>query len=278
MLGRGARGAGARTVSTAARPFATAEFLDLDFACATVEQVLAWLAERRAGHAFAYVVTPNVDHMVRLGRAPVAIRAIYAEADLCLCDSRVLARIAGLHGVSLPVVPGSDLVRLAFDRLFAPGDRICLIGGDADTAAALGALYPGIAFVQHVAPMGLLHDADARRRAVDAAASAQARIVLIAVGSPQQELLAWEMRESGRVAGTALCIGASVDFVVGRQVRAPVAMQRVGLEWAWRLIGQPRRMWRRYLVEGPAIFGMARAWARDRRRAAAIPRRGGPLV
>ena len=90
--------------------------------------------------------------------------------------------------------------------------------------------------------------------------------VLLAVGAPQQELLAHEMRASGRVRGTGLCIGAGIDFLVGAQSRAPRLVQRAHLEWAWRLAREPRRLWRRYLVDGPAIFPIAWAWARARRR------------
>jgi exopolysaccharide biosynthesis WecB/TagA/CpsF family protein len=110
--------------------------------------------------------------------------------------------------------------------------------------------------------MGLLRDAPARARAIDFAADAHARIILLAVGSPQQEVLAREMREDGRVTGFGLCIGAAVEFITGEQVRAPRIVQRAGVEWAWRLASQPKRLWRRYLVDGPAIFGMVWRWSR----------------
>lgn len=242
-------------------------FLSLDFDIVELGDVLRWIGGRQGDSPFAYVVTPNVDHMVRLEKAPPALRAAYEEADLCVCDSRVLSRIAGLCDVRLPVVPGSDLIRAALAEVFAPGDRLCLIGGSRADADTLEALHPGIAIVQHSPPMGLLHDSAARAAAIEVAAQAGARAVLLAVGAPQQELLAHEMRLSGRVRGTALCIGAGIDFLVGRQSRAPRAMQRANLEWAWRLMREPKRLWRRYLIDGPAIFPIAWAWARARRRA-----------
>ena len=71
--------------------------------------------------------------------------------------------------------------------------------------------------------------------------------------------------EAGDATGCGLCIGASLDFITGRQRRAPRVVQRLGLEWAHRLASQPGRLWRRYLVDGPKIFRLARRWHRERR-------------
>ncbi|MBU3077187.1 WecB/TagA/CpsF family glycosyltransferase [Sphingomonas quercus] len=241
-------------------------FLDLDFDPLTPEQAEAWLAARGQASPFAYIVTPNVDHMVRLASQPQAIRAAYDDADLCLCDSRVLARLAKLADVALTVVPGSDLVAALFDRVLKPGDRVCLIGGGPDHVTRLGERYPGIVVLHHMPPMGLRTNPAARAAAVDFAARSDARAILLAVGSPQQELLAHEMKADGRVRGTALCIGAGIDFIVGAQVRAPHIVQKAGFEWAWRLASQPRRLAKRYLVDGPAIFPLVWRWKRSRGR------------
>ncbi len=245
---------------------ARTRFLDIDFDLLTPEETLRWIADRDPAAPFGYLVTPNVDHIVRLEKADPAIRAAYDQAELCLCDSRVVSRLAKLAGAQLTVVPGSDLVREVMDRMMAAGDRLCLIGGTPETAAKLRTRYPAVTLLQHVPPMGLLRDASARARAIDFAADARARIVLLAVGSPQQEVLAREMQASGRVTGFGLCIGAAVEFITGEQVRAPRMVQKAGFEWAWRLASQPKRLWRRYLVDGPAIFGMVWRWSRTRQR------------
>ena len=242
------------------------EFLSLQFDRWTPERVRRWLAEREADSPYAYIVTPNVDHMVRLADAPVDVRLAYARADLRLCDSRVLARLAGLAGVGLPVVPGSDLTADLFRTVLRPGDAVCLIGGGDGDAARLTALYPALTVTQHRPPMGLRRNPVARGRAIDEAVAARARVILLAVGSPQQELLAREMADRPDARGTALCIGASIDFLIGTQARAPRIVQRMGAEWAWRLLTNPRRLARRYLVEGPAIFPMIWRWRRARGR------------
>lgn len=244
----------------------TTEFLGLEFHCLTLDDTLAWVAARTAESPFAYVVTPNVDHMIRLPRLSPDLRHAYEDADLRLCDSRVLARLAKMAGVRLTVAPGSDLTRRLLGEVLADGDTVCLIGGTEAHRGRLSALYPRLHFVQHVPPMGLLHDTAARAAAIGAAVVAGARVTLLGVGSPQQELIALEMRRNPRMRGTALCVGASVDFLVGNERRAPALVQRAGLEWAWRLALSPKRLARRYLIEGPAIFPAVWRWSRARRR------------
>lgn len=253
-----------RPTLTGGRP--RAEFLGLWFDMLDVDGALAWLDARSAQSPLAYVVTPNVDHMVRLDDFAPHLRSAYTDADICLCDSRVLGRLAKLVGVDLEVAPGSDLTKALFERGLAEGDTICLIGGTPLHVERLVALYPRFRIVQHVPPMGLLHDATARANAIAFAEATAARVTLLAVGSPQQELIALEARRRGKLRGTALCIGASVDFLAGDERRAPVMVQKAGMEWAWRLASNPRRLAKRYLMDGPAIFPLVSRWAREQRR------------
>lgn len=235
---------------------------DIRFDLLESAQVDAWIAARDANSDFAYVVTPNVDHIVRLDQAGPELRRIYSQADLCLCDSQILRRLAKPLGVRLTLVRGSDLVAALFNDILRTPDRICLIGGRESHKARLARLYPGIEILQHIPPMGLQADPVARAQAIEFAAQAHARITLLAVGSPQQELLAAEMSRHPAMRGTALCIGASVEFIIGEQRRAPMPLRVAGLEWAWRLAAEPRRLARRYLVDGPRIFPIAWRWWR----------------
>ena len=244
------------------------EFLGLDFDLRPAIAVRAWLGERNAASDFAYVVTPNVDHIVRLSKANEAVWRAYRGAALCVCDSRILSGLARLCGVTLPVTTGSDLVHALFHDILVARDEICLIGGSAELAAELACRFPALVIHHHAPPMGLAGDREARARAAAFAAQAAARVTLLAVGSPQQELLALDMARSGTARGTALCIGAGVEFLLGIRARAPRPIQRLGLEWAWRLLVEPRRMWRRYLVDGPAIFPLVWRWRRARGRSA----------
>lgn len=234
-------------------------YLGLDFDQRDAASIAGMLGGRSAADRFAYLVTPNVDHIVRLAALDPndALWAAYQRADWRLCDSRVLAALAFLRGIDLPAVPGSDLIADLIRAIAEPGDRICLIGGVVGDSEALAALRPDLTIVQHIPPLGLRDNPAARADAARFAARSGGRFTLIAVGSPQQELIAAAIKEMPEARGTGLCIGASIDFLLGRERRAPRWMQRLSLEWLYRLLANPRRMWRRYLVEGPRIFLLA---------------------
>lgn len=240
-------------------------FLDVEFDTMPLDGVLARVGAVEPGSPYAYLVTPNVDHIVRLhksGSALPQLAEVYRKAGLCTCDSRVLARLAKWRGVDLPVIPGSDLAALIFERVIAKGDRIAVIGGDGALLSALHSRYPGVEFVQHCPPVGLMQDAAARRAAAEFIAGQGARFTFVCVGSPQQELIAAEAASIPGSSGLALCVGAALDFLTDRQRRAPALARRLGVEWAHRLLTNPKRLWRRYLVEGPAIFLLAYRWRR----------------
>jgi N-acetylglucosaminyldiphosphoundecaprenol N-acetyl-beta-D-mannosaminyltransferase len=261
---------GARTALTASKEdeggpgFAQCEFLGVTFTNIGLTEALAWLRGRTSASAFAYVVTPNVDHVLNL-QHDAPLRTIYARADLCLCDSRVLALLARMSGIELHVSPGSELVSLLL-RSMAPGRALCVIGSSGTVAARLAELLPGVTVHCHVPPMGLRHSAAAQAEVVDFVRAHQADYILLAVGSPQQEMVSDLLRRDGRIGGTALCVGAAIQFFTGESKRAPRWMQRLSLEWAHRLVREPRRLARRYLVKGPAIFPVYARWVRARRK------------
>lgn len=240
-------------------------FLDLDFDAAGTDEVIARLKAASAESPFSYIVTPNVDHMVRLNLrdAPASLRDAYRSATLCLCDSRVLSRLARWCGLTLPVVTGSDLTAELLRHAACPGDRIAIVGGDSSLVPHLAARFPGLDWVQHQPPMGLATNPAALDAAAAFVAAERARFSFLVVGSPQQEMIALRASRIGGATGTALCVGASLQFLTGQEKRAPRAVRRLGLEWAYRLISQPRRMWRRYLVEGPRIFLITWRWLRS---------------
>lgn len=244
-----------------------AGFPGLATADLTLDEAIATVARLATLDTFSYVVTPNVDHVVAFRREPPdargrAFRAAYADADLVLCDSRVLARLARWSGRTLSVVPGSDLTAALFERGQLDGLTVAIVGGDDALLERLKALYPRPTYRHQQPPMGVLNDAAAQAAIVDFIASSRAEVTLFAIGAPQGELVALAAKRSGRARGVGLCIGASLEFVARHKRRAPYWMRRLGIEWAHRLLSEPRRLWRRYLIEGPAIFAI---WWRDRR-------------
>lgn len=231
--------------------------LGLDFEERDAGSALAMLAARPADAPFAYLVTPNADHLVRLAREPERYGPLYRDASWRLLDSRVVARLARLIGVPAPpVVPGSDLTLRLLSEVIRPDDRVAILGGSAATVAAVRARFGLTSLMHHDPPMGF----DARPAELDAAvrfvAEARARFAFLCVGSPRQEIVARAVLARGDAMGTALCVGASLLFVSGEERRAPPVVQRAGMEWAWRMAQDPKRLARRYLVDDPAILAL----------------------
>lgn len=240
-------------------------FLDLGFDRLTFEDIKNWLRSVAPASPYAYVVTPNVQHVVEVHRDP-KLRKLYDDATLCVCDSRILRFLARLAGIRLQLIAGSDLVEALFANVIRSGETVAVIGGSEALLLRLQARFPDLLFQHFVPPMGLRHNLEARRSAATFIATSGARFSLLAVGAPQQEMIAWEARELPNASGVALCIGAGLDFLIGEQKRAPTQLQRLNLEWAHRLATNPRRLWRRYLVDGLEIFPIYIRWRRSRDR------------
>lgn len=217
----------------------------------------------RMKHPLTYVVTPNVDHMVRLDAEP-QLKPLYEEAGFNVCDSRILEILARLEGKHLPAAPGADIVEILIRDHIDPSDRIVVIGGGADIIEALVRDFGFDDIAWHDPPMGMRNNP----AAIDAAArfliEKNEGYAFLCVGSPQQEMVAKRAVEMGGGRGVALCCGASLDFLTGKVERAPKWMREARLEWLHRLISQPKRLWKRYLVDGPKIF---RIWMKSQKSA-----------
>jgi exopolysaccharide biosynthesis WecB/TagA/CpsF family protein len=204
---------------------------------------------------FGYVVTPNVDHIIR-HNDDRNFRDLYAQASYVFLDSRFLAHaVAWTKRQVLRVCPGSDLTAAVLTSVIQPSDTAVLVGSTPTQAQLIRERY-GLKALHHIdPPMGFIRDADAVEACLQQIeAIGRFRFCLLAVGSPQQEILAQRLKWRGKARGLALCVGASIDFLTGTEQRAPGWMQEAGLEWLYRLARNPGRLWRRYLVRGPRIF------------------------
>ena len=216
------------------------------------EAVCDILAETRG--CFKYVVTPNVHHIVRLLEDPATMQPLYERAWRVFCDSRVLSSLAWFSGRRLPVITGSDLTARLIERAGEQRLTIAIIGPTAAACAALGSRYPGVNVVFHTPPMGFIKSEHEVQKCVDFVVETQAPLIFLAVGMPQQEILAQHIADHPQARGVGLCIGASIDFLTGKQRRAPAWVQKAALEWLHRLLSDPRRLASRYLIECPRIF------------------------
>jgi exopolysaccharide biosynthesis WecB/TagA/CpsF family protein len=208
---------------------------------------------------YGYVVTPNVDHLIRYYEDS-SFRASYRAAEFILMDSRFAARLVRLlKGVRLPVCTGSDLTAQLFAKVVQPADRIVMIGGSTGQAEQIAARHGLTNLRHHNPPMGFIKDPAAVEECLKFIEGASPfRFCFLAVGSPQQETIAQMLLTRGTARGLALCVGASLNFITGVEKRAPVWMQRMALEWLYRLLQNPRRLARRYLIRGPRIFAHLR--------------------
>lgn len=244
----------------------TTDFLGLRFVDATYAEVAEELDRLTHEDGMSLVVTANVDHVVMLlGEPPVdpyrdRFAEAYRAASLRLCDSRVLQALARFRGIRLPVVTGSDLTELLFRSGRLDGRKVALVGGDPKMFAELKARFPRIDLFQHIPPMGIMENEPGIVAIEQFLASEQWHYVLFAMGAPRSEIIARRIMTIDGMAGVALCVGASIEFLLGRKARAPQWVQKARLEWAFRLLSEPRRLWRRYLVKGPRILTIVRNW------------------
>ena len=241
------------------------DFLGATFDPLTPVQTLArvkWITDR---HAFRYLVTPNVDHVVRLWKEPDTYLELYEASWLSVCDSRILELMAEVSGIPLSAVPGSTLTEQLFDNVMAKDEAITVIGGEPGQIETLKAKYGLATIHHHQPPMGLRNKPDAIAECAAFVAAHPSRYTFICVGSPQQEMVAKACLDRGDCVGLGLCVGASLDFLTGRAQRAPKWMQAARLEWLHRLGSEPKRMWKRYLVEGPKVFAIWAKWGMGQR-------------
>jgi exopolysaccharide biosynthesis WecB/TagA/CpsF family protein len=244
----------------ASRARARINFLGFDFSGFDLDQAVDAVAARASiDGAFAYVVTPNVDHVVGLSSEP-ARRALYDGAWLTLNDSSILKRLGKRVGLNLPVATGADLAERLFDGVIDRREPITIIGGDKAMIEELKRRYALTDVRWHRAPMGLKHKPEAIVKAAAFAAMQPSRYTFICVGAPQQELIAYAIAQRGDAMGVGLCVGAALEFLSGQTQRAPVWIRSAGLEWLYRLSSEPSRLWRRYLVTGPKVFSLFAAW------------------
>ena len=242
----------------------TVSLLGFDFADLDAHEAASLIATRPAEASFAFVVTPNADHLVRLSRDSMLV-PLYRAAWLRLLDSRVVAGLCRLTGQPAPkVATGSDLTALLLERHLRPGERVTIVGLNPAYLSALTRRLGLTSPAHYDPPMGFDRDPEAFAATVAFVLAHPSRFVFLAVGSPRQERLAAALAAAGAT-GTGLCIGASLAFLAGVERRAPVWMREHGLEWAFRLAQNPRRLGRRYLLDCPRVVPLL---LRDFRRGA----------
>jgi N-acetylglucosaminyldiphosphoundecaprenol N-acetyl-beta-D-mannosaminyltransferase len=220
---------------------------------------LADLVSRLRAGSGGMIVTPNVDHLYRAGRDP-AWRALLARADVTVADGMPLLWAARLAGTPLPCrLSGSDLMATLAGVAAEDGWGLCLIGGAGDAAAragqALVRMHPSLRLVGCEAPLVGPDGVPDDDGLFDRLAATSPRLVMVGLGSPKQEhfielaLRAWP-------SAWYIGVGVGFGFLAGQVRRAPLWMQRCGLEWCHRLSQEPRHLALRYARNAPYALGL----------------------
>jgi len=216
--------------------------------------VEALVDARQGGSVF----TPNVDHLVKAEMNPDFRRA-YDDVSLSLADGMPLIWASPLLGGPLPErVAGSDMLMPLLELAAKRRWKVYLLGGAPGVAPAVSKILTeqmGITVVGWDDARIERDGSDPTGNSVARASAAGADVIFVALGPPKQELWIHRSMDAIRPA-VAIGVGASLDFLAGKYKRAPAWMRRIGLEWAYRLAQEPRRLWRRYLVEGPRFIGI----------------------
>lgn len=195
------------------------------------------------------VCTLNLDHVEKLRHHPAFLSA-YRRARFVTADGFPIVALSRLLGTHIDRTTGADLVEPVCREAGKKRLPVFLLGSNDSTLEAaskrLRDRYEGLDVVGCLAP-GRNFEAYSGEAdiAIDRIRRSGAKICFVALGAPRQELFA--ARCLDELTGTGmLCIGAALDFIAGTQTRAPAFSQKYGLEWAWRMLQNPRRLAPRY--------------------------------
>lgn len=214
------------------------------------QQILIWCNEVKPQARL--VVTPNL-YMAVVARRSPDLRLLLNNADMSLADGMPLVWASRLFGKRLPErVTGSDLPHALCELSGQQGAklRLFLLGAGAGVAEHAGQRleqqWPHVTVAGcYSPPYGFERDERELARILDKIATAQPDILLVGLGFPKQEK--WATHHLTHIsAKVVICVGATLDFLAGQLPRAPVCMQRCGLEWLYRLLREPGRLASRY--------------------------------
>jgi N-acetylglucosaminyldiphosphoundecaprenol N-acetyl-beta-D-mannosaminyltransferase len=229
--------------------------------------VAAWAAD-----GVGRVVCAANVHMVMEAWDDPDLATTLGGADLAVCDGRPLVWACRLQGVrDARHTRGLDLLQEVCARAARRRLTVGLYGGEPPVSAAvrrrLTALYPGLEVSYCWSPPFRELSSEEDDAVIGAIAAAGVQVLFVSLGCPKQER--WMLAHRERLDCVALGVGAAFDMLAGTFKVAPRWMQVLGLEWVFRLVNEPRRLWRRYAKHNTRfIYLVLRQWLSERRRAA----------
>lgn len=237
------------------------KFMNTEIDNLTMEETLDAIDGLIQENNNAYVVTPNVDHIVQLERGG-ELCEVYKNADLILTDGKPLLWIAKWYGTPIKEkISGSDLFPLLCQMAAEKNYKMFFLGAAEGVAAKaaenLMKRYPGLDVVgTYSPPFGFEKNKTEMKKIKNMIKDAKPEILIVGFGCPKQELFILHNKDVLEVP-ISLGLGASLDFEAGKIKRAPKWMANHGLEWLFRITQDPKRMVKRYLIDDLKIFGLA---------------------
>lgn len=225
------------------------------FKPSTISSFLTWLDSVVRDRRGAYVCQVNASSVVQASRDPAFMRAL-RHADVCLPDGAPIAwAVSWLTRSPQSRLAGPDVMLEVLRHARERGYRVLLYGSTDETLERLRkrlrAAYPGLLLVDAISPPFRALTAAEEVVMCHRLRRARPDLVLVGLGAPKQEL--WMQAHRKELGALLLGVGAAFDFHSGQVRRAPRLLQRVGLEWAHRLIQEPRRLWKRYATTLPVF-------------------------
>ena len=228
-----------------------------------VDLITAWADEGRARS----VGVATVNNVMESYDDPTFLDVMNG-CDLVTPDGMPLVWGLSLLGVrSATRVCGPELTPRLLERAAELGIPVGFYGGDTSTVEALGrvasARWPALQVAYAYGPPFRPLSVDEDDQVVEEIVASGVRLLFVGLGCPKQER--WMAEHRDRLPIVTIGVGAAFDFLAGSKRQAPRFLQRVGLEWAFRLVSEPRRLWKRYLRQNPRFIALfARQLIRER--------------
>lgn len=236
------------------------KFMNTHIDNVTLAEALDEIDKLIAAKSDAFVVTPNVDHIVQIEKGGV-LAEVYDQADLILCDGKPLVWISRLYGTPIKEkISGSDLFPELCKRASEKGYRVFFLGAAEGVAAKAADIlkrrFKGLRIVGvYSPPYGFEKDMGETHHIIRMIKEAAPDILILGLGTPKQEKFILDHRHDYNVP-ISFGLGASFDFTAGNVKRAPKWMADHGLEWLFRITQDPKRMVKRYLVDDLKIVSL----------------------
>lgn len=206
------------------------------------------------------VFTPNVDHLIKLQKDPEFLQA-YNFSDYIVCDSQIIIYASRFLGTPIKEkISGSDLLPDFYNyHRKNENIKVFLLGaGEGIACKAQDEINHKVGRKIIVAtyspPFGFEKNEQECQKIVNMINNSEASVLVIGLGAPKQEKWVYKYKNQLLNIKIFMALGATIDFEAGNMKRAPKWMRKVGLEWLFRLLCEPKRLWKRYLIEDIRFF------------------------